>query len=196
MYKRQVIGLIDESGKRINTYLYTPDGRTRTGTVETLPQPFRFAGGHLDPTGLYHLGARYYDPQTVRFTQPDPSGQEVNPYLYAEGDPVNRIDPGGLASVNVSGEVCYYVCVGGGANFNVGSRPDAHPYVSFGFGNPGASGDVSLGSGKASKGWSVPAQCSAGPFSGSVDLLSGTPSASAGTGMSTPKCSVRASYTW
>ncbi len=191
-----VIGLIDESGKRINTYLYTPDGRTRTGTVETLPQPFRFAGGHLDPTGLYHLGARYYDPQTVRFTQPDPSGQEVNPYLYAEGDPVNRIDPGGLASVNVSGEVCYYVCVGGGANFNVGSRPDAHPHVSFGFGNPGASGDVSLGSGKASKGWSVPAQCSAGPFSGSVDLLSGTPSASAGTGMSTPKCSVRASYTW
>ncbi|CAM5704620.1 hypothetical protein SCALM49S_01956 [Streptomyces californicus] len=34
-----VIGLIDESGKRINTYLYTPDGRTRTGTVETLPSP-------------------------------------------------------------------------------------------------------------------------------------------------------------
>ncbi|RZD62156.1 hypothetical protein C0Q58_17075 [Streptomyces albidoflavus] len=25
--------------------------------------------------------------------QPDPSGQEKNPYLHAEGDPVNRIDP-------------------------------------------------------------------------------------------------------
>ncbi|MFF3160171.1 RHS repeat-associated core domain-containing protein, partial [Streptomyces sp. NPDC057910] len=35
-------------------------------------------------------------PNTGRFTQPDPSGQEKNPYLYAEGDPVNRIDPKGL----------------------------------------------------------------------------------------------------
>ncbi|MCS0637538.1 DUF6531 domain-containing protein [Streptomyces sp. LP05-1] len=90
-----VIGLVDESGKRVNTYLYTPGGEARAGTAETVPQPFRFTGGQQDPTGLYHFGARYYDPQTVRFTQPDPSGQEVNPYLYAEGDPVNRIDPTG-----------------------------------------------------------------------------------------------------
>ncbi|MFX4295398.1 hypothetical protein [Streptomyces bohaiensis] len=33
-----------------------------------------------------------------RFTQSDPSGQEKDPYLYAEGDPVNRIDPTGLLS--------------------------------------------------------------------------------------------------
>ncbi|WSR95887.1 hypothetical protein OG728_02135 [Streptomyces microflavus] len=32
-----------------------------------------------------------------RFTTPDPSGQEQNPYLYAAGDPVNRMDPTGLA---------------------------------------------------------------------------------------------------
>ncbi|MEU6059061.1 RHS repeat-associated core domain-containing protein [Streptomyces sp. NPDC047097] len=100
-----VIGLVDESGKRVNTYLYTPDGQSRTGTTETVPQPFRFAGGQLDPTGLYHFGARYYDPQTVRFTQPDPSGQEVNPYLYAEGDPVNRLDPNGLAAVDAVDEI-------------------------------------------------------------------------------------------
>ncbi|MDW4903673.1 RHS repeat-associated core domain-containing protein, partial [Streptomyces californicus] len=31
-----------------------------------------------------------------RFTQPDPSGQEANPYLYTAGDPVNRTDPTGL----------------------------------------------------------------------------------------------------
>jgi uncharacterized protein RhaS with RHS repeats len=49
-------------------------------------------------TDLYHYGARYYDPNIGRFTSPDPSGQEQNPYLYAEGDPVNRIDPNGLLS--------------------------------------------------------------------------------------------------
>ena len=43
------------------------------------------------------MGARYYDPRIGRFTQPDPSGQETNPYLYAAGDPVNQIDPTGLA---------------------------------------------------------------------------------------------------
>lgn len=31
-----------------------------------------------------------------RFTQSDPSGQEAKPYLYATGDPTNRIDPTGL----------------------------------------------------------------------------------------------------
>jgi uncharacterized protein RhaS with RHS repeats len=47
---------------------------------------------------MYHYAARYYDPNIGRFSQPDPSGQEKNPYLYAEGDPVNRIDPSGLFS--------------------------------------------------------------------------------------------------
>ncbi|MFJ4343598.1 RHS repeat-associated core domain-containing protein, partial [Streptomyces sp. NPDC088915] len=59
-----------------------------------------FAGGYQDPTGLYHLAARYYDANIGRFTQPDPSGQEENSYLYAEGDPVNRIGPTGLLSLD------------------------------------------------------------------------------------------------
>ncbi|GAA4798846.1 RHS repeat-associated core domain-containing protein [Streptomyces ziwulingensis] len=95
-----VIGLVDESGKRVNTYTYTPGGLPRTGTKESVPQPYRFAGGYQDPTGLYHFGARYYDPGIGRFTQLDPSGQETNPYLYAEGDPLNRIDPDGLSALD------------------------------------------------------------------------------------------------
>ncbi|MER6289410.1 RHS repeat-associated core domain-containing protein [Streptomyces sviceus] len=90
-----VTGLVDEGGKQVNTYRYTPTGISRPGTTESVPQPYRFTGGYQDPTGLYHFGARYYDPQISRFTQPDPSGQEKNPYLYAEGDPLNRIDPSG-----------------------------------------------------------------------------------------------------
>ncbi|MFG3492840.1 RHS repeat-associated core domain-containing protein [Streptomyces sp. NPDC047972] len=48
----------------------------------------------------YKMGARYYDPHLGHFTQPDPSGQETNPYLYATGDPINRIDPTGLNAVS------------------------------------------------------------------------------------------------
>nr|WP_247697491.1 RHS repeat-associated core domain-containing protein [Streptomyces sp. b94] len=44
------------------------------------------------------MGHRYYDPTLGRFTQPDPSGQEQNAYLYAAGDPINDSDPTGLFS--------------------------------------------------------------------------------------------------
>jgi RHS repeat-associated protein len=94
-----IIALADETGTKVNTYAYSPRGVGRSTTTEKVPQPYRFAGGYQDPTGLYHFAARYYDPNIGRFTSPDPSGQEKNPYLYAEGDPVNRIDPTGLLSI-------------------------------------------------------------------------------------------------
>ncbi|MFI5809238.1 RHS repeat-associated core domain-containing protein [Streptomyces sp. NPDC051561] len=90
-----VLAMADETGAKVNEYRYSPRGVDGTFT-EKAPQPYRFAGGYQDPTGLYHYGARYYDPRIGRFTSPDPSGQEKNPYLYAEGDPVNQIDPTGL----------------------------------------------------------------------------------------------------
>jgi RHS repeat-associated protein len=58
--------------------------------------------------GLYYLRARYYNPITGRFMSRDPkepqivdaNGNPVDPkalhkYLYANGDPVNHIDPKG-----------------------------------------------------------------------------------------------------
>ncbi|MFF8278858.1 RHS repeat-associated core domain-containing protein [Streptomyces lateritius] len=95
-----VVALADEAGTKVNTYAYSPRGVQRAATSEQVPQPHRFAGGYQDPTGLYHFAARYYDPNIGRFTSTDPSGQEKNPYLYAEGDPVNRIDPDGLNAVS------------------------------------------------------------------------------------------------
>ncbi|WP_077801896.1 RHS repeat-associated core domain-containing protein [Streptomyces sp. JHA26] len=94
-----VLGLADDAGKRTHTYAYGPTGVPRTTPSEAVPQPYRYAGAYADPTGLYKMGARYYDPTLGRFTQPDPSGQETNPYLYAEGDPINRTDPSGLFSL-------------------------------------------------------------------------------------------------
>ncbi|MFF7203106.1 RHS repeat-associated core domain-containing protein [Streptomyces sp. NPDC008141] len=101
-----VVALADDTGAKVNTYAYSPRGvRILATTTESVPQPYRFAGGFQDPTGLYHYAARYYDPNIGRFTSPDPSGQEKNPYLYAEGDPVNRIDPTGLAAWDALGMV-------------------------------------------------------------------------------------------
>ncbi|MGW4310306.1 RHS repeat-associated core domain-containing protein [Streptomyces californicus] len=91
-----VIGLVDASGKRTATYSYGPYGEART-TAGT-NQPYRYTGTYLDPSGLYKMGARYYDPQLGRFTQPDPSGKESNLYAYAAGDPINRFDPSGEAN--------------------------------------------------------------------------------------------------
>ena len=60
---------------------------------------FRMGGQEYDQeTGLYHLGARYYDPQLGRFLSEDPIGIAggLNLYAYAGNDPVNRRDPSGL----------------------------------------------------------------------------------------------------
>lgn len=60
---------------------------------------FRMGGQEYDQeTGLYHLGARYYDPQMGRFLSEDPIGISggTNLYRYAENNPIGRRDPAGL----------------------------------------------------------------------------------------------------
>ncbi|MBW5423344.1 RHS repeat protein [Streptomyces sp. BG9H] len=188
-----VVAVADESGTKVNGYSYSPRGVARDAGGEKVTQPYRFAGGYQDPTGLYHFQARYYDPNIGRFTQPDPSGQEENPYLYAEGDPVNRIDPSGLITGSISGEVCFGVCIG------VGGKTDgneAKPTLSLGFGTPGVSGGLSADTGDMESGGTVGVSCGVGP--GSVTASTDGKSVDAGveTGGSTGKCSGTAEYTF
>jgi RHS repeat-associated protein len=95
-----VIGLIDATtGEKRARYSYDPFGdfATAEGVNGSLPaNPWRWMGGYLDSTGLYHFGERYYEPATGRFLQVDPSQQEENSYAYAFGDPVNFSDLSGL----------------------------------------------------------------------------------------------------
>lgn len=63
--------------------------------------PLRFVGksGYYsdDDLGLDLLGARYYDPALGRFITQDPSRDGPNWYEYAGSNPINNIDPKGLA---------------------------------------------------------------------------------------------------
>ena len=72
-------------------------------------QPFGFAGGLYDPlTKLVHFGAREYDAVTGRWTRADPilfAGGDANLYAYVGNDPVNAIDPSGLAIPGSEGMV-------------------------------------------------------------------------------------------
>ncbi|WP_353945307.1 RHS repeat-associated core domain-containing protein [Streptomyces sp. HUAS MG91] len=115
------VALADGSGTKVASYRYSPRGVTTPTENTGVSQPYRFAGTYQDPTDLYHMGARYYDTRTGRFTQNDPSGQEKNPYLYAEGDPVNRIDPTGLYGIDDFAKDIGTIAAGGGSTAAVGS---------------------------------------------------------------------------
>ena len=68
---------------------------------------YLYAGERWDPSlGLYYLRARYYHPDSGRFWNMDSySGSLSEPlslhkYLYANGNPVNGIDPSGHFTIN------------------------------------------------------------------------------------------------
>lgn len=61
----------------------------------------KFTGKEFDVEGgmnLYYFGARYYDPEAIMFTSPDPVGEFWNSYSYCGGNPVMLTDPLGLES--------------------------------------------------------------------------------------------------
>lgn len=100
-----IVALTDSSGNVANTYTYDPYGITVTSTGAT-PNPFGFDSGLQLPDGLYHFGARDYNPTTGNWTQPDPAAQTLvtdpvqsDPYSFAGDDPVNNVDRAGLCFI-------------------------------------------------------------------------------------------------
>lgn len=88
----------------VHTQAFTPFGHHHIAQgMSGLPG---FNGERPDPlTGHYHLGKghRAYNPHLMRFNSPDqlsPFGAGgLNAYAYCVGDPLNRSDPSGRASV-------------------------------------------------------------------------------------------------
>jgi RHS repeat-associated protein len=93
--------LTNSAGAITDSYEYDAFGNKFTVSGST-PNNYLYRGEQFDPDlGLYYLRARYYNPATGRFMSRDPlDGQLKDPrslhkYLYADGDPVNGIDPMG-----------------------------------------------------------------------------------------------------
>jgi RHS repeat-associated protein len=102
-----VIAITDSSGNLIETYSYTPFGKT---TIQAYGPPGGYPSGSLVGNTLgftgremdgnfYYFRNRWYSPELGRFLEPDPiglQGQDVNLYRYVMNDPVRWFDPFGL----------------------------------------------------------------------------------------------------
>lgn len=79
-------------------YTYDPYGGT-TGSVAST-NTIKYTGREQDTSDLYYYRNRYFKPSAGRFISEDPIGLEggSNLYSYVGGNPVNLVDPEGLAS--------------------------------------------------------------------------------------------------
>ena len=99
----QTIRCFPSAGATWWTYAYLPFGGVRSATKnnsQATDNVLRFAGGYLDPTTLYHFGARQYDPGAGRFLSTDPmkpsiADPYVAAYVYGNNNPVRYTDPSG-----------------------------------------------------------------------------------------------------
>jgi RHS repeat-associated protein len=115
-----VVGLTDSTGALVGneTYQYDPYGSLihQPRTTALQQNAWRFASGYYDvSTGMYKFGIRYYNPGVGRWTQRDPVGGSLaettkgNPYVYANDDPVNMVDPSGRDGIT---NVALFDCIG------------------------------------------------------------------------------------
>jgi RHS repeat-associated protein len=112
----------DATGASVGRLRYDPFGNL-VAQQGTRPVPLGFTGEWHDPvTGLQYLRARWYQPQTGRFTQVDPfpgvqslPGTQ-HPYVYGLNNPTRYTDPSGEFPWLLLGAAAIYAT--GGAAYN------------------------------------------------------------------------------
>jgi len=93
----------NDSGVKVSEMRYKAYGETRySGPPAGAPTNYRFTGQQQSAAlGLYHMGARWYDPYLNRWIQPDTiipdpaNPQSLNRYSYVRGNPLRYNDPTG-----------------------------------------------------------------------------------------------------
>ena len=198
-----VIAVTNEAGTAETAlYTYDPFGKTTssTGTLATT-NPFRYASGWTDSSGLIKFGVRYYNPETARWTQRDPHSfgigdpGQANRYNYVGNNPTNGSDPSGRWTVSAFGGGClFFVCGSLGVSRDMDTGERSFDF-SFGFGYPGFAleGGVRESSASVSDSYSssLDLGCSRYGFGGSMDLLSGNLTNQNGSSASTGSCSLQ-----
>lgn len=126
------VALTDGNGNVTDQIQYSAYGLTifRSGAYDT---PFLYNGRYgvqSDANGLLYMRARYYNPYLCRFINPDPSGFAggLNWYAYADGNPVNNLDPFGLGAVGESEERAIFIpspCCRTSFDHTIAARPRA-----------------------------------------------------------------------
>jgi len=95
------------TGEAQARFEYDPSGREVRATGPALAHAkFRFSSKYFDgESGLSYYGFRYYSPDTGRWVNRDPIGEQggVNLYAIVANNPVNLWDPFGLESYIVYG---------------------------------------------------------------------------------------------
>ncbi len=103
-----VRNLTNSAGAITDSYDYDAFGN-KINSTGTTPNNMLYRGEEFDSDlGLYYLRARYMNPLSGRFMSRDPNDpppaglhrmpvdpKKLHKYLYAGGDPVNKIDPRG-----------------------------------------------------------------------------------------------------
>ena len=103
------LATVNSAGALATQYTYDPFGNV-TPPSAGYGTTFGMGGIELDPTGLYHAGARYYHPTLQRFLSADPAGfggGDANLFAYSGNDPVNASDPSGLDATGCNGDCTY-----------------------------------------------------------------------------------------
>jgi RHS repeat-associated protein len=111
-------GLANGAGGVTDVYNYDAFGNLIGRTGSTV-NGYLFAGEQYDSNlGGYYLRQRYYDQYRGRFASQDPfegwmsDPMSLHNYLYAHANPVNAIDPSGLFTDSIGGQLGLMVAIG------------------------------------------------------------------------------------
>lgn len=158
---------------RVGSYGPLPGSEVQTLTeVSKLAESTAWRGRRVDTTGLYWIGFRNYASTVGRWLSPDPVGHETSMslYDYANGDPINAIDPLGLWSVTISAAYGY----GGSLTIgNNGGRWSVEYTIGVGLAlkgtiNPHDSGSNEMRGVSYKAGFDITADGRLGPFGAGV----------------------------